>query len=124
MVNPLGLAAGVATGAGPALSAAGLAGDPNWRGAATAQSRMRAARRLEIVVRGRDSAGRRTHTVVSAHATEQSAMIRVCEILRQWGDSHGAVPIGTRVSIVDKRDGGELFYAEYLGYEPDLLPEE
>lgn len=81
----------------------------------------RQARRLRVVITGRDQIGNPTRTVVSHHATEHSAFGRVCEILGQWGDSHGAVPVNTTVSIVDTNDGGTVFAATYLGYEPDLL---
>lgn len=79
------------------------------------------ARRLEVAVNGRDPAGRRTHQRISTHATEDSAFTRIVEIMKQWGDSHGAIKTGTEIAIVDMADGGKVFTATYLGYEPDLL---
>lgn len=89
--------------------------------AANPQAAMRQARRLQVVVDGQTEQGRRTRTVISHHATEHSAFTRVIEIMRQWSDSHGATPVGTTVSIIDSADGGTLFFARYLGFEPDLL---
>lgn len=67
--------------------------------------------------------GKPTNTTVGRAATLHAAFTRVVEILQQWSAAEGAIKEGTRVSIVDLRDGGTIFAMEYLGFEPQL-PEE
>lgn len=78
--------------------------------------------RFEVIVTGKGSDHRGTRQRISTHAREDSALGRVVEIIKQWADSHGAVQSGTTIMVVDMTDGGKLFEATYLGYEPsDLL---
>ena len=77
--------------------------------------------RFEIIVTGKGSDHRGTRQRIGVAATEEAAFRRAIEVLLQWRDSHGAVQPGTMVSIVDLADGGKLFQAEYLGYEPQTL---
>jgi len=56
--------------------------------------------------------------VVIAHTARLGpAYARLTEVLQQWGASEGAIVPGTRVSIVDTFDGGEVVFAEYQGFE-------
>lgn len=60
-------------------------------------------------------------TTVGSMHTPGPAFRKVCEVIQQWAASEGAITPGTTVSIVDTNDGGNLFVAEYLGYEVNLL---
>jgi hypothetical protein len=60
---------------------------------------------------------------ISLHATMEAAWAAMMDIVTKWGQAQGAVSPGAKVSIVDTRDGGILFSAEYLGFEPNLLSE-
>lgn len=76
---------------------------------------------LIVEVHGFDSARQPTHQTISHHAVVQSAFAAVVRILEQWGQSEGAIPIGTKAKIKDTRDGGTVFEMTYLGYEQDTL---
>lgn len=60
-------------------------------------------------------------TRVATAVTTTAAFTRVCEVLQQWSASEGAITPGTEVSIKDTADGGDLFSAQYLGFETNLL---
>lgn len=83
--------------------------------------RVAAQRYFEIRVGGIDSAGTPYNNRLSLYATMKGAWGRVIEVLQQWASSEGAISQGTEISIVDTRDGGKLFTATYLGFEPNLF---
>lgn len=60
------------------------------------------------------------NTRISLHHNMEGAFASVVEVLQRWGATEGAVKEGTKVSIVDCRDGGRIFSMEYLGFEPNL----
>lgn len=76
---------------------------------------------LIVEVHGFDSARQPTHQTISHHAVVQSAFAAVTRIVEQWGQSEGAIPIGTKVKIRDTRDGGCVWEMVYLGYEQSTL---
>jgi len=57
---------------------------------------------------------------LSGHNTSVAAFERLIGVLQQWAASEGAVTPGTRASIVDTNDGGELAVIQYLGYEANM----
>jgi len=77
--------------------------------------------RYVVEVHGTDDAHKATRIPVRFAATEQTALRAVIEVLQQWAASQGAIRPGTKITIVDKNDGGQLFVAEYLGYGETLL---
>lgn len=60
-------------------------------------------------------------TRVATAVTPTAAFTRVVEVIQQWAASEGAITPGTEVSIKDTADGGDLFSAQYLGFETNLL---
>lgn len=62
--------------------------------------------------------------LLSKHVQMSGAWSKALGILAQWAQSEGAVTPGTTISIIDTNDGGKLFTATYLGFEPNLLSEE
>lgn len=65
--------------------------------------------------------GTATRSRIGLAASEHSALTRATEVIRQWADSHGATRPGTHIDVIDLNDGGKLFTATYLGYEPSVL---
>lgn len=61
------------------------------------------------------------NTRISLHHNMEGAFGSVSDVILRWAATEGAVKEGTKVSIVDCRDGGKIFYMEYLGFEPNLI---
>lgn len=57
----------------------------------------------------------------SGHHQQRPAFLAVCDIVKQWAASEGAITPGTTVSIVDTNDGGNLLVLAYLGFEPATI---
>lgn len=74
-----------------------------------------------VEVQGSTPDNRPTHNILSHHASALSAFGAVVKVLQQWEASHGAIPVGTAVKIKDVRDGGTIWYMQYLGYEENTL---
>lgn len=77
--------------------------------------------RFTVVVRsgGRDANdGPQT---IGQYVKAAPAITRLTEVVQQWAASEGAIAPGTKVSVVDTTDGGELLSATYAGYEPATL---
>lgn len=84
-------------------------------------SRSRRPLHYIVEVHGFDTERKPTLAILSHHNTQKSAFTVVVGILQQWQASEGAVAIGTKVKIKDTRDGGTIWYMEYLGYEAETL---
>lgn len=79
---------------------------------------------FDVRISGKEPNGTAYNNRMSLHPTMDGAFTAVIAILTRWGQAQGALHENTRVSIVDTRDGGKLFEAVFLGYEPNLLSEE
>ena len=77
--------------------------------------------RFVVEITSTDADRKPTRQQVSTHAVESASLRAICAIIQQWAAMEGAVTAGTTVSIVDTTDGGVLFSAKYLGYEPNTL---
>lgn len=77
--------------------------------------------RFAVIVEGRDARRMPTRRTHSQHVAEGPAIYAVADIMRQWSTEPWSIPPGTKVSVVDRNDGGAVFVAEYRGYEPNLL---
>jgi hypothetical protein len=83
-------------------------------------ARRRGRSRWQVHVQSPKGPDRAATTLTNDVATVHRAFERVCDVLAQWAASEGAITPGTRISIVDRNDGGQLFVAEYLGYDNTL----
>jgi hypothetical protein len=81
-------------------------------------------RLFDVRVSGKEPNGTVYNNRMSLHATMDAAWNAAIAILIRWGQAQGALHEGTTVSIIDTRDGGRLFAAVFLGFEPNLLSEE
>lgn len=81
-------------------------------------------RQFDVRVSGTDSVRTPFNNRLALFATIHGAWRKTLEVLNQWAASEGTITPGTEISIVDTRDGGKLFTATYLGFEPTLLSEE
>lgn len=64
------------------------------------------------------------NTRISLHHNMEGAFTSTVDVLKRWAMTEGAIKEGTKVSIVDCRDGGRIFCMEYLGFESNLIKEE
>lgn len=70
---------------------------------------------VEVQTTGPD--GKPLRQTVALCATLRAAHERWIEVLKTWGKMPELIRPGTRVSIIDLRDGGKTFWAEALGTE-------
>lgn len=81
----------------------------------------RGSPRFEVWIITHPPEGGATRTKRSSHHRPLQAMLAVCDIIKQWAASEGAITPGTLVSIVDTNDGGQLLTLQYLGFEASNL---
>ena|SRR5687767_15422146 len=81
----------------------------------------RGSPRFEVWITAHPPDGDTTRTKRSSHHAPRLAISAVCDILKQWAASEGAITPGTLVSIVDTNDGGQLLTMQYLGFEASNL---
>lgn len=62
-----------------------------------------------------------TRVIVGFATTIGSAIGRLVEVMQQWQAAEGAIAPGTKVVVRDKRDGGTVLSAQYMGFGADLL---
>lgn len=74
-----------------------------------------------IEVHGTDEHHKATRQTVGFATTVGSAIGRLVEVLKQWQAAEGAIAPGTKVVVRDKRDGGTILSAQYMGFGADLL---
>lgn len=77
--------------------------------------------RFEVWIATNPPDGKPSKIKKSGHGQTRLAFAAVCDILKQWAASEGAITPGTVVSIVDTNDGGNLLLLTYLGFEPATL---
>lgn len=76
--------------------------------------------RFEVRIEYLSAWNKWVNTRISLHHNMEGAFASVVEVLKRWEVMEGAIKEGTKVSIVDCRDGGTIFSMEYLGFEPNL----
>lgn len=79
--------------------------------------------RFQVIIEGRDYRKMPTRRVHSAHGSEGAAIIALAGVLRAWATEPSSVQPQTKVSIVDRNDGGKILMAQYFGPDPDLFTE-